>query len=675
MSGDLYATGEYPYVQFQPSEAGSVWHTDQEFTDSGGNSYLFRMYNAEYSESLSQWTTIGGGSDAYATVQNPDGSIHYYWNGGSSPWNEWQGSDNNTVYNAVDFGVTAGGSAADNTDALISLFTSMVTATAPALGGGTAQIPQYNFPVNASPDGITVPPGPSGSGLGLGGCIIQGLGTGGEDEGHTAVHFSITDPSDTGGPFTFLNCKGKHHHTSGGTYLRNIAFEWVSAGYPLDTVLYLEYYSGGADSCTFFNCATVANIRGLGMGFRNCTIDYHGDTMPSSPDFTAILLSAINCEISGPSEFNAKYLLEGVTTPTTATCISIGHHTSPSGCNLNKIRSLHITGWNYGIDYSDINVSGIGSNTQDNTIEGCEIDAINKCVNLLPASSTGQIFGQKFSNNNFTKSQNSTDGSAIVYIDTNGGSPSNVQGTDFIGNTIWSDVTGGEGQGGHGHHTGIAQNNQYGIQINVADSIRIIGGKIGQCGNAANLGADGSANICISGLASSILIDSVDLGPTYSRANSGGATGSMGSGASQYAILISATDFAGPMRVNNCDMSGFSGVPVLVSGSLGSGSPFIVTNCPGYNDQNTPINTLAHIGTGVAYSAATQGSHSGTNYYGPSFVMFTAASGTPVGTFQVNGGTPQALLAGQLVTVFLDSPYDTIQFNERVPAAFTWTGK
>lgn len=94
---------------------------------------------------------------------------------------------------------------------------------------------------------------------------------------------------------------------------------------------------------------------------------------------------------------------------------------------------------------------------------------------------------------------------------------------------------------------------------------------------------------------------------------------------------------------------------------------------PTRHDQNTPINTLANISTGTAYSAQNQGSNGGTNYYGPSLVMFTANSSG--GTFQVNGGAAQTLLASQVVTVFLNSPYDTIQFNTNAPAAFSWTGQ
>jgi hypothetical protein len=141
----------------------------------------------------------------------------------------------------------------------------------------------------------------------------------------------------------------------------------------------------------------------------------------------------------------------------------------------------------------------------------------------------------------------------------------------------------------------------------------------------------------------------------------------MGSGASDYALLISG---CGQVVLTDCSMEGFI-TPVLITGSV---VELLIRNCVGYNDQDTVINTLAHITDGTAYSAATQGANDGTSYYGPSLVMFTANSSAG-GTFQVNGGTPQGLLANQFVTVFLNSPYDTIQFNVHPPATFSWTGR
>jgi hypothetical protein len=673
---DLIASGQDPGTQYQPSETDGVYHEDREVTVAGGpGSQMFRVYGAKYDSTLDTWTLQSGVSVAYATVQNPDGSIHYFTQSDPSGWGplDWQGSSNNTVYNAVDFGappLSASGSASDNTLALGSLLSAL---NAPATGnqGGYAWIPQFQFPVNASDAGLPVPPG----------VIMQGLGTGGQS-GAAYYHFSISDPGESG-PYTFFSLDAVH--TSGGTYFRNIAFEWNSAAYALDTVLYLHYFNGGADSCTFSGCATAAYIQGLGIGFRNCTINYSEGNIPVPFNFTAILLSGINCEISGPSEFNGKNL-EGATTA----CISIGGKDNPTNCNLNKVRSLHITGWNYGIDYSDINGSGISSNTADNVIEDCVVDSINTCVNLQPASSSGQIFNQEFSNNTFTKSQDSTTAGPIVFIDSNSGTATNIDQISLIDNTIYSNVTGGSGQGGMDEHTGSALTNQYGVQIGTCAAVSIVGGRISQCGTKTGAGTDGTANICISGNPTSVTVTAVNLSGLYPGANSGGSTGSDGSAASEYALLISGDPQL--VEATDCLMSGTIGYSVSITGNPGTvrltnctfgssalsvtGTPtsLIVRNSTGYNDQNTTINTLAHITDGMAYSAATQGSNSGTSYYGPSLVTFTANSSAG-GTFQVNGGTPQGLLANQFVTVFLNSPYDTIQFNVHPPAAFAWTGR
>ncbi len=659
----------YPAVEFQPSETSSVFHTDQEVTDTSGNSHMFRTYNAQYNPlNVPPWGLFNNSLPAYATVQNPDGSIHYYTNpSGATSWTTWAGSDNNTVYNAVDFGMTVGGIASANTTALSSLFTVM---NAPTVGnqGGYAWIPQLQFPVNAIPSGTGVPAGiavPPG-------VIMQALGTGGYDSGEQYYHFLISDGSTTV-PSTLFYLSASH--TSGGTYFRNIAFQWVNAQYALDTVLYLNYFNAGADGCTFNGCTTAVNIQGLAVGLRNCTINYQPSNIPVPPNFTAILLAGINCEISGPSEFNGANL-----NGTTTACISIGG-SSPEACNLNTIRELHITGWNYGIDYSDINGTGIGSQTVENSIESCHIECINSCVNLQPSSSAGSIFDQTFSNNTINKSQDSTNGAPIVFIDSKGGAASNIGPVTLVNNMIFSNVTDDI------HHSGMAQLNQYGVQIGTCESVSIIGGQISQVGTKS--GSDGTANVCISGNAQLVTIDSVNLAPTYAGANFGNSTGTTGSAASEYGVLISGSP--GIVQISNCYMAGLLGGAVSITGSAatvsisncdvsagggilvtGTVTRLYVTNCVGYNDQSTTINTIANITIGVAYSAATQGAHSGTSYYGPSFVMFKAnASG---GTFQYNSGVAQTLLAGQVVCLTLASPYDAIQFNTHAPAAFIWIG-
>jgi hypothetical protein len=228
----------------------------------------------------------------------------------------------------------------------------------------------------------------------------------------------------------------------------------------------------------------------------------------------------------------------------------------------------------------------------------------------------------------------------------------------------------------------MARSNQYGVQIGTCSYVSIIGGQISQVGTKA--GNDGTANVCISGSPTRVVINGVNLSPTYEDANDGLGTGTTGSSASEYGLLISGSpssvNVSGCTGIGVVSITGTPGVTTIDSCNgltsleiTGSAGNLTVTNCAGYNDRNTPINTLTYITTGVAYAAATAGSHSGTSYYGPSFVMFTA--GGIGSTFQVNGGAAQLMVSGQVVCLTLASPYDTIQFNVHAPAAFAWIGK
>jgi hypothetical protein len=641
---DLMATGDDLGTQYVPSETSGVYHEDREVTVTGGpGSQMFRVYGAKFSSTSGLWTLQSGVSVAYATVQNPDGSIHYFTQSDSSGWSnsEWLGSSNNTVYNAEDYGLSTGGSASSNSTALTSLFTAMPEAA--GLGGGTGWIPQYNFQVNAwyNPStgftGPTVPPQ----------SIFQGLGTGGKND-QSKFHFSINDPGE--GPNIFLYCSG--HHTSGGTYFEKLAFQWNTPGYTNDTCLYLNTWSNTARDCTFTDCPTAVNIQGLGCLLDHCTISY-GDEITTPTNVTAVVMAGISCEIAGPSEFN------GESVGGTSTCITIGGGASTS--NECTIRRIHIDAWSYGIDYSDINGTGTKSGTQDNVISDCVMACTITCVNLTPQSTGGAIFNQKFVNNTITKEEGSVSGAPIVFIDSNGTEAANIGPIEFINNLIFSNVVASQG--------GVAQNNQYGVQIGTCGAVSIIGGQISQMGG--NNGTTGSANICISGDPTYVLIDSVNLSAAYEGANAGGATGSTGSGPSYYGLLI--TGNPARVLVNNCN---FAGLAVPISVSLSGEEEFVpvtVTNCPGYNDQNTVVNTLANIATGTPYSAATQGTNHGTSYFGPSFVMFTANAGAS--SFQYNGGAAQTLLPNQVVCLTLASANDTIQFDGHVPSAFTWMGK
>jgi len=550
-----------------------VYHEDRvvvtEVAPSTYVTQMFRAYGATLNATSDEWEFQSGVSTAYATVQNPGGSIHYFTYSGTNFWqtSDWKGSDNNTVYNAVDFGTTAGGSASSNTSALSSLFTAMATATAPALEGGSAWIPQYNFPVNASAAGLTVPDQ----------AIIQGLGTGGFNAGTQGYHFSISDAGALV-PGIFWSFIGPH--SSGGTYLRNLAFQWVSPGFASDTCLIFKYWSNAAEGCNFTDCPVAINFEGLAGSAVRCTVNYGAvdSTLPSN--VTAFWVQGQQNAILGPSELGGGSL-EG-----TSACVGIGG--GPATVEHNTIRGCHIYGWNYGIDFSDINLTGIGSGTSNDVFDGNKIDCIKSCVLMQTNNTTAQIFNQTLAFNELIKSEESTDGSPIVFIDTNGGALHNIDNISLIGNTIYSNVTSGE-----------AQENQYGVQIGTCAAVSIIGGRISQCGTKTEAGSDGTANICISGSPSLVTVSAVDLNGVYPGANSGNDTGPTGSAASEYALLISGNPKV--VNVADCYMSGTSGYSVSITGNpetvrltnctlstsalsvTGTPTSLIVTNCTGYS--------------------------------------------------------------------------------------------
>jgi hypothetical protein len=563
----------------------------------------------------------------------------------------------------VDFGLITpgGGSTSVNTAALSSLFTAM--ANAAGLGGGMSWIPQYNYPVVATtPGGLNAPVG----------AIFQGLGTGGKGA-PSAFHFTISD-TPIGGPYTFISTTG--NHTSGGTMFRNIAFQWSAPNHAADACLNFNYFNNTAVECTFCDCPTAIYFGGAGgsgsalaCSAVRCSVNY-GNSGGSPPaNVTAFVVSGIETLIEGPSELNFGLY------DTTTTGITIGG--GVKNTVHNTIRNVHFGACNYGIDFQDLNslITNTGG-SQNTLIEGCHFECITTCVNISPTNSAGQLYNVTLRDSIIQKAQGSTTAGPIVFVDANGGSLSNVGPILLVNNVIYSNVTTSQG--------GMAKNGQYGVEIGNAIYVSILGGQISQCGNAANLGADGSANVCISGNPSRVTIEGVNLSATFAGANSGNGTGTTGSAASEFGVLISGNP--GNVSITDCyDIPGLSitGSPiqVFVDNCTGlsaanvtvTGTPTTVsiTNCIGYNTSNTPINTVAHITTGT-YLAANQGSNSGTNYYGPSFVFYTAnAAG---GTLKINGGAALSLAANQTGFFYLATAYDFFQFSA-APASIQWIGK
>jgi hypothetical protein len=554
-----------------------------------------------------------------------------------------------TMYNYGNFVGQTGLSAAANTAALNAMFAAMSVGTGnpPAMGGGLAWIPQFEFAVNGTPSGNQVPDQ----------TIMQGLGGGGtSSSGVPAYHFII---GDTGGAAsTFLTTGGPH--STGGVEFRNLSFQWPGANYPGgggaagDQVFYVGVLGTIFKSCTFTNCPTAISFAGLsttGNGLTSIAEKCHVDYLNGPNNATAFILAGEQCQIVGPSELRQTGFSSGG--PSGCTCIAIGG--GSMGAEHQVVSGCHISDWNIGIDFGDTNNVGIGSGCEHTSILANEIQCWAMCINMKTFSDTGKIFGAKIIGNTMLKSQNSTDGSPLILLDTDTGDVQDISSVDFIGNLIASNVQ------GNGSTGGTAQNNQYGIQIGTADSIRIIGGRISNFGNNANLGSDGSANICISGSPQGVIVEGVDLRPGY--ANAGG--GSTGAGTSQYALLIKATASltGAPVQIHNCDMTNFVGNPVSVNGSatINAGCLYI-TNCPGYNDQQTVVNA----------SAPTSNEHAaGQGYYGPSIITFT--NGGSSNTLTINGQA-FTLPANAFGSYYLASPWDVIAFGSSAGMTFTWIG-
>lgn len=149
-SGYLISNIEYPATMYEPilPEVNGVYHEDREvnLTGTAGDSQMYRTYNAQFQPASATWTLqTPGVSNAFATVQNPDGSIHYYKL--NTTTGLWEGSDNNSVYNAVDYGLSltdpSGG--VNNTAALNNAVADIITA-----GGGTLFIPAGSFKLNGA---------------------------------------------------------------------------------------------------------------------------------------------------------------------------------------------------------------------------------------------------------------------------------------------------------------------------------------------------------------------------------------------------------------------------------------------------------------------------------------------------------------------------------------------
>jgi len=529
-----------------------------------------------------------------------------------------------TIYNYGYYVTNATGH--DPNTALTNMFQAMSSPASlpysiPAGVGGTAFIPQGSFQVTASSSGFSVPDQ----------CNVIGSGGGGPSTGGGAsnfFHFIVSPPAGETAPSTFLNCD--FAHTCGGKFFRNLAFEWGTTTY---ADICISTASGNAwntraINCTFTNCPVAFNASGLSCGMEQCTVQYNtgpaGNGPTGSGAFASVVLGGSQCYIAGPGEY-LQPTQAGITPPSTnpptdTCCISF-----QSGLEHGIVSDLHISHFSYGITY------GINSH---NTIFHCvitnvEFSVFNTCVYMQPSDSHGTIYDQKYIGCVFSLENDSTQTSSLVYVSAIGGSVNDVQ---FVGCTTYQGL-------GHGY------------EFKSGSNIQIVGG------TSSGNGPSGGAGIAITGNASPCTFIGVNLDASYPDASNVQSQ--------NYAFVCSGNPTKAVL-LDGCPMLGYSTSPVSITGSP---ADLIITNCPGYNDLNTVIAPTAPLSTVTAASASLI--TGGTNYYGPSLLIFTNGA-SPV-TFTMNS-VASTVPANAFVVMYLPSPNDEFLFSS-APAHFTWLGK
>ena len=121
--------------------------------------------------------------------------------------------------------------------------------------------------------------------------------------------------------------------------------------------------------------------------------------------------------------------------------------------------------------------------------------------------------------------------------------------------------------------------------------------------------------------------------------------------------LTTASPSPSNVFVKHCDFTGVS-TPVAVTGTS-TIKTLQITDCPGYNDQNTPVASGGF--TGTQYAAK-------VGYFGPSVVTWSNSTDA-ISAITLNG----ILYSSNFGSIYLTS-LDQFSFNE-TPSTVTWIGK
>ncbi|HEY6326704.1 MAG TPA: hypothetical protein VIW73_09375, partial [Candidatus Cybelea sp.] len=273
------------------------------------------------------------------------------------------------------------------------------------------------------------------------------------------------------------------------------------------------------------------------------------------------------------------------------------------------------------------------------TIEDVESGTPAAGLAVIPPSPTGSTVGGLIVVGGWfyqTPKQTSYT-SGGLYFDTGGGASSQLDGVKLHGVTVFNWAG-------------------YCVQFKDGQNFEIIGGTYS--GTQALGGGLGCH--AITGPVKKLTCIGADLSATYT------GEPDVVSNPQPYALVITAGANPDQIRYDRCRMLAYTGSPVSISGSP---TNLFITNCPGYNDQNTPVSASAP----TSLTSAAQ-----LGYYGPSEINFSGGTPGPANptSYTINTKTGTKTFSVTAASVYLSSPYDEIEIsNLPTNSPFTWIGK
>ena len=532
MSTSFAISGPYPGLQYIPAspEPSGVYHEDREI-----NGALWRVYNATFDGS--QWSYSGGAlaGNAFAFIQNVDGSTSFKTYSGPTPWepDDWVGSGNHTVFNAADYGMIPGGDPVVNTAALQAAIRG-----AAAAGGGRVFIPAAVYPVLGT---ITVPATQDGTtSTPAVGIVIEG------SSGSTQLAQQATTTTNT------FSLTGDNDEK--GVVFRNLRISYATPQMcPGSWAVYSTLQDVICEDCYFEDCPGAMYMGGLRNGLASCTIFFDVDDHPNTEGQTMVYMA-------GPDDFvDLCYIYQKTVHgggPIECVGIQVASASEP------RVTDTNIVDFDYGIQ-----VTGSSTNLIHGLFSNLACECNVTAVLIQPGGPDANIYELFFVNCIFERTRYSVSATPGIYVDVYraggaAGDPDTVSDIGFA-NCMSHDWAGPA------------------MQIGSGQDIIVTGGRYGQSATDDSMATSGA--IAVTGTALRVTVVGADCSaqiPAYM---------SQPSPMNPQPYSLSVTGVVTQMQVRSCNLSGNAHGALYVSPH---GADLRVSDCDDYNDQNTPVAAL-----------------------------------------------------------------------------------